>query len=169
MRNNFEVKDYVTAEQIKSLFSRFSADKRKGKLKEPIEKESTGMMEDVDVEEVAADFTDIALTVMTDLTVEVDKWILVVYEGNMFPGIVKEIYDGGAVLVSCMEYDEEPNVNKFRWPKSDDIFTYNYGSIICMIEAPEIVGVSAKNKRKHVYAVTESDWLQGSDFINESD
>ena len=43
---------------------------------------------------------------MTELLVECDKWVMVLYDGEMFPGVVKNI-DNGTVCVQCMKYEKK--------------------------------------------------------------
>lgn len=177
MRKDFDVEEYVTVQQIKSLFSRMSTEKRKGTLTEPkmstnVDKDTeayNGEHDDDVVDDVTdnvddADLRNTALSILTELTVECEKWVMVLYQGEMFPGVVKKIFDGGIIRIQCMEYEENKK-NKFRWPTVLDINDYVYENIINSIEAPGVIGVSAKNKRKDVYAVTENDWCNASEFI----
>ena len=55
----------------------------------------------------------------------------------------------------------------FKWPGSVDIMDYEYSDIVSKIDAPEITGVSAKNKRKDVYAVANGDWDEACKFIDD--
>ena len=150
MRKDFVVKDYVTVQQIKSLFSRMSAEQRKGSLSEPT-KNSNKETEEEDEVIIGDDDQDIdpgalrktAYSVMTELLVECDEWLMVLYDEEMFPGVVKNI-DNRTVRVQCMEYEKNNN-NHFRWPALDDITDYRYENIISSIDVPEIIGVSTKN------------------------
>ena len=48
-----------------------------------------------------------------------------------------------------------------------DIIDYEYEDIVSKIDAPEITGVSAKNKTKDVYAVANGDWDEACKFIDD--
>ena len=145
-----------------------SSEQRKGTLKEP-----TSMQSDEEVpmvrDEVRIDqnlMRQTACSVLTEvMDFEINKWVMVSYEDEVFPGIVKKVFDG-MVRVGCMEYDI-PSRNCFRWPLVIDELDYKYDDVICKIDAPEITGVSAKNKRRDVYAVLESDYEEACKFIKE--
>ena len=167
MRKDFKSTEYVKVHQIKSLFSRMSTAKRKGTLTEPVcegEKETDEAVyannldnnnNDNDID--PADLRKTAESILCELTVECEKWVMVLYNEEMFPGIVKKILDDGAIRVTCLEY-EQKGKNRFRWPEYEDINDYEYDQIIASVEVPLIVGVSAKNKRKNVYSVSDYDW-----------
>ena len=55
--------------------------------------------------------------------------------------------------------------NQFRWPIPEDVAFYNYEDIISLIDAPQIVGVCCKNKRKDLYAVKEDEWAEAAEFF----
>ena len=58
--------------------------------------------------------------------------------------------------------------NCFRWPINDDTSDYECEYVICKIEAPEITGASAKNKRKDLYSVAPSNWEEACTFIDDN-
>ena len=121
MRKDFKSTEYVKVHQIKSLFSRMSTAKRKGTLTEPVcegEKETDDAVyannfdnnnnnNDID----PADLRKTAESILCELTVECEKWVMVLYNKEMFPGIVREILDDGAILVNCLEYDEKEEID----------------------------------------------------------
>ena len=89
-----------------------------------------------------------ACSVLTEIMgLKLNKWVLVTYEGQVFPGIVKSVLNG-AVKVKCMEY-EISSQNCFRWPVDNDSIWYEY-DVICKIDAPSISGRCASNKRRDV-------------------
>ena len=69
------------------------------------------------------------------------------------------------VKVQCMEY-EIPHQNCFKWPGSVDIIDYEYKNIVSKIDAPEITGVSVKNKRKYLLQMVTGMKLVNSLMIN---
>ena len=169
MRKDFSPSQYVTVQQIKSLFSRMTAEQRKGTLKEPtkisqpeeyvVSEGEEAIIEDNQVRETAC-------SIMTEiLDSECNNWVIVLYNGDIFPGIIKVVLNE-IVKVQCMEY-EIPHHNCFKWPGSVDIIDYEYKDIVSKIDAPEITGVSAKNKRKDVYAVANGNWDEACKFIDD--
>ena len=172
MRKFFKPNEYVKVQQIKSLFSRMSTAKRNGTLVEPINKggktsenDSIYLNSTTDNKNMdCADFRHTAISVMTEITIECEKWIMVSYDDLMYPGIVKRVHEG-LITVNCMEY-EESSQNLFRWPTNADENDYTYEQVISCIDAPTIVGVSTKNKRKNVYSVTDVEWRRAFDFFN---
>ena len=122
-------------------------------------------LDEVEVQDV--DYNTIrstAYSVMTDIMVECNKWMVVIFDGEMFPGIVKKVFDG-TIRVQCMEYEKKCQ-NSFRWPTAIDVSDYEYENIIGSIEALQITGVIAKNKRKDVYTVDENDWDEACKIID---
>ena len=149
-----------------------STEKRKGTLKEPAKPENGAIMEietnaveevdntvDAESDEVdmANNLRDAAETVMMDIMdLEVNKWVIVSYEEELYPGIVKSI-DKGKAKVQCMHH-EIRDKNCYIWPSSNDEHHYMYSDIICRIQPPEISGVSAKNKRRHTYKIADTEY-----------
>ena len=169
MREQFPVSQYVTAEQIKSLFSRWSCEQRKGILKEPKRSQKEEEVYTTPVQDKATLDNDVirgttcsVMTVIMDL--ECSKWVMVLYDGDIFPGIIKQI-TSQKVTVQCMEYEMEGK-NCFRWPNNSDISDYEYEFVICKIDAPEITGVSTKNKRKDIYSISNTDWEEACKFCD---
>lgn len=136
------------------MFSRWSSEQRKGILKEPKHSQAEECVTSVQEEAIIDNdqIRETTCSVMTEIMgLECNKWVMVLYNGDIFPGIIREI-KSQKVKVQCMEY-ERSHENCFRWPINDDISDYEYEYVICKIEAPEITGVSAKNKRKDLYSV----------------
>ena len=76
------------------------------------------------------------------MIVECDEWVMALYDGEIFPGVIKKVCHDGTVCVQCMEYEQ--NKNHFRWPAVDDIIDYRWENVIGSIKAPEITGVHTK-------------------------
>ena len=57
-----------------------------------------------------------------------------------------------------------PSRNCCGWPLVIDELDYKCDDVICKIDAPEITGVSVKNKRRDVYAVLGSDYEEASNL-----
>ena len=147
MQKEFSPNEYVTIQQIKSLFPRMSSEQHKGMLKEP---KSSQPPEDILLSRNEAiidenEIRETACSVLAELLdLKLNKWVLVAYEGQVFPGIVKKVLNG-TVKVKCMEY-EISSQNCFRWPVDNDSIWYEY--VICKIDAPSISGLCANNKRR---------------------
>lgn len=96
-RKKLEVEEYVTAKQIKSLFSRWSQQYRKGKLKEPNKKEfsSEAVPEDEFFADDDEDFNvylqNQAKDIINTISWNKDDWIAVSYESEWYPGVIVDV------------------------------------------------------------------------------
>ena len=123
-----------------------STEKRKGTLKEPVRPENGAILEiettaveevdnlvdaESDEVDIANNLRDAAETVMMDvMDLEVNEWVIVSYEEEKYPGIVKSI-DKGMAKVQCMHH-EIHDTNCYIWPTSNDEHHYMYSDICCI-------------------------------------
>ena len=91
LRKDLTPQEYVTSQQIRSLFSRWSTLKRQGKLKKPTELNTTEEHEeenidepDADEEEYRNDLADIAKECMDAIHLNVNEYVAVVFEGEWY-------------------------------------------------------------------------------------
>ena len=126
-RSSFTTSEYLTENQIKSLFSRWSKLKREGKLKPPTD-DTASQNKLIQTEEQAednddhnAEFQEESVRITNLLSWSKDDWVAVEYEGKWYPGMVKEV--GDLITVKSMEV---PTLGKncFKWPKSVDVLPY---------------------------------------------
>ena len=61
------------------------------------------------------------------------SYVLVEYDGNIYPGTVLRILDDSA-LISAMQ---KSGYNVWKWPKNADIIWYRHSKIIRTIEEPK--------------------------------
>ncbi len=72
--------------------------------------------------------------VETDLKLEIDKWVVVNYEGSMFPGKIKVIKDK-TVEVSVMQKSKKRG---WRWPEKKDQVEYELSEVVDEINEKNI-------------------------------
>ena len=149
MRKDLSPEQYVTAQQIKSLFSRWAKLYREGKLKEPVEtghqydevdRESDEEYEDDEEADAAACQHEFILNEHAEdirkgfALYEEDDWVAIAYDNSWFPGIVSSFSDDG-IFVNCMEYITKDK-NCFHWPEKLDICCYEEKNILCQLNPP---------------------------------
>ena len=119
--------------------------KRKGLLTEPTPNDEEEALEVVegqakDDEDAAEMIRNTARTALTEVAFQCEQWVMFVYDGKMFPGIVKKV-DCGRIQVKCLEYEDKKEAqNYFRWPTPDDINYYAYENVIslmCVLQEQE--------------------------------
>ena len=144
VRANFSADKYVTVQQIRSLFTRFSTAYREGTLKDPTEdtQDNTMVQDNVDIadELYQNDFDDAVDDVMSVLaTWETDTWVVVKYGKKWYPGTIMNPEDEGIeiedgfYMVNCME--RRPHCsNQFRWPSTPDIEIYSKNDLLTKID-----------------------------------
>ena len=148
IREKLSPKDYVTVQQIRSLFSRWCKQFREGTLQAPKKITSTNDVsdaEDEDVDDCAEDDDD-AVRYQNELTRivqnacpqwNVKDWVVINYDNEMFPGEIISIEDDDSVVVDCMK-ECFAGRNCFRRPQPRDNKTaYDPHQIICAIKQPE--------------------------------
>jgi hypothetical protein len=62
----------------------------------------------------------------------VGKWVAVMYENNIYPGIVVAIKDDD-VEVNAMQ---SVGQNRYKWPKSRDQICYEQHNVLALIPEP---------------------------------
>ncbi|XP_065647946.1 uncharacterized protein LOC136077331 [Hydra vulgaris] len=155
IRKELQVSEYVTTQQIRSLFSRtsigshnllsfFSRLKKDKRLSEPIDvcitnvdNEEEEEIVDQDQEELAnEEFEKEFIRIAIDLSCawHENDWIVVIYIGNWYPGIINEVLSDD-YMVSCMKY-ASADKNLFKRPAFPDVIKYNDSEIICGILTP---------------------------------
>lgn len=71
-----------------------------------------------------------------DLTQLTNRWVLVKYDGKVYPGIVQNIEESD-IEVKCMNKIGE---NRFFWPRMEDKIWYVADDVVAIIPEPEKVG-----------------------------
>ena len=70
----------------------------------------------------------------------VDEWVVVRYDGQVYPGIVVALH-GADIEVKAMECAGN---NRYKWPKHQDQIHYEPQNVLCLIPEPKHV------TRRHV-------------------
>ena len=154
IRECLTVKDYVTPQQIRSLFSRWSKQLRENTLKAPVrindgsdEHNEELLQEDSEAEddESSDPANEESLRYREELSGavaqacsqwQVNDWVVVKYANKMFPGQVICIEDTGFV-VDCM-HEGFAGRNYFHWPHPrDDQTLYSSDQLLCRINHPQ--------------------------------
>jgi hypothetical protein len=176
IRKKFKPDQYITAVQIRSLFSAFARKLRNGTLRPPtqkqqqkdkdepeednLEEEGTGSRS-VDEPTEDAYYTELAnaaalvMGVVSDW--EVGDYVAVRYDLGWYPGVITDMLDDGTFQISCMEYiDKFEKDNRFRWPMREDTSIYERDDMILKINEPkeQIVG-----RRTSYYYLSEDDFV----------
>lgn len=97
MRNDLTPSEYVTSQQIRSLFSRWSRQKMKGTLHNPLEEdvqatneeEDDEKNEDEEEEQFQLHLKEIASDVCS--TWKINDWVAVVYDLKWYPGVLLKV------------------------------------------------------------------------------
>ena len=114
LRKDLAPEEYVSVQQIRSLFSRWSKQYREGSLKEPAEntsnvdvdlqeneQESDG--EEINEEEYEDELEEVLenqmSNVLNDLSWKEDEWVAVRYGYQWFPGVVCEVFSFTVVVL----------------------------------------------------------------------
>ena len=144
MRKVVQPEEYVTAQQIRSLFSRWSRQQKEGKLVAPSEDDDHLENDDSLDEEEDPDFE--AAEYMNDLMEatcsavpqwKMNDWVAVVYDKNWYPGEITDLQENH-VVVNCMRHSSEYKPNYFCWPTGKaDVLEYFYSDILCKIDPPD--------------------------------
>ena len=90
---------------------------------------------------------------VTDLPIEelVGKWVVVNYENTLYPGIVEDQDENGAVKVNAMSCIGN---NRFYWPRQRDEIWYD--SIVSIIPEPKNVTKRHKQVDPHLWRQLQS-------------
>nr|XP_047145817.1 uncharacterized protein LOC124818777 [Hydra vulgaris] len=152
LRRELPPDQYVTSQQIRSLFSRFSNLKRKGALVEPTTENDENSQVN-DKKEVYSENNDFNLTGdneddnkyeedIANLAKEicpvwkVNDWVAVAYEKQWNIGYIVEVSITG-IRVNCMINGQEKNT--FRWPVTTEEINNQTDKIICLVNAPFLI------------------------------
>ena len=134
IREHLETKEYVTTQQIRSLYSRWSKQYREGTLQKPTADNVNDVQDEEDdlAEVYEEDLHQIASEVANPW--QIDDWVVVSFQGALYPGVVTKIDEQGT-WVDCIE-PAIPGKNCYRWPKKKDNIPYKDEEIVCQIDAP---------------------------------
>ena len=156
------VDEFVTAKQVKSLYSRWSKLLRQGKLNIFEEEKEDDRNEDEEHHDEINDDTAIEFNqFITDQIAHifegeysVHDYVAVVYLEKWFPSQVITVEDTGVKLKSmrCV-FDGR---NQFKWPERDDILFYTNDLVLCKLDAPE--PISSRN----CYTLSNIDFKKAS-------
>ncbi|XP_047126302.2 uncharacterized protein LOC100212395 [Hydra vulgaris] len=152
LRRELPPDQYVTSQQIRSLFSRFSNLKRKGKLVEPTTENNENSQVN-DNKEVYGENDDFNLTGDNEddnkyeedianlakeicLVWKVNDWVAVTYEKQWNIGYIVEVSITG-IRINCMINGQEKNT--FRWPVTTEKINNQTDKIICLVNAPFLI------------------------------
>ena len=89
----------------------------------------------------------------------VDDWVVVMYEKQIFPGQILEVNEDG-VHVNCMKQCLSGR-NGFRWPDVKDNIPYAQHQILCKIQPPKPI-----NNRGTLARLSE-DFQKAMDMLNQ--
>ena len=142
LRKDLSVDYYVSRQQIRSLFSRWSKQLRQGTLIAPTSSndemnvdcngnECKELDEDGDAEQYQTELHHLAKVSVVWFKGE---WLVILYENEWYPGVIVEVTGTGTV-VDCMK-NVSIGKNCFRWHTPKDIMTYSDDEIVCKISPP---------------------------------
>ena len=138
LRKDLLPDDYVTPQQIRSLFSRWSKLYREGKLKKPMEEEIDLENEDAsedndheDLIEYEEDLHELARNVINPW--QIDDWVAIMFGDKWYPGVITKFNDEGT-WVDCLTPAVDGK-NCFRWPNKRDHIPYKDEEILCTFDA----------------------------------
>ena len=162
LRKDLIPNEYVTVQQIRSLFSRWAKEHKNGKLTEPREADTS----DNDVEEInrskpddaeyAMDLAEEVNEVLANIcNYEVNDWIAIKYLSNWHPGQITKIMSNGRVEIKLMTYGINRERNRFVWPEEDLILQHLVKNILLHVEAPVPVGT-------RYFRLTDTDFKDAS-------
>ena len=123
LRKKLLPEEYVSVQQIRSLFSRWSKLYIEGKLRPPSDEEDyeTGKDDNIDhdddwdAEQYKIDLNNVTSKLCSQW--EVEDWVTIVYDKQLYPGVIADVSYSG-ILVDCMK--GLPGKNCFRWPPKKD-------------------------------------------------
>lgn len=81
---------------------------------------------------------------------EVGRYVVFLYEGEMFPGVITK-FDGNGPTISAMGR----SLKNWKWPKAKDEIIYKWSDVLGCINPPKKMG------RREFYSVPELDHLWG--------
>ena len=138
LRDKLETHEYVTSQQIKGLYSRWSKQYREGTLKKPTAKDGELVVADDEPidDELAENYETELDAVATQVTNpwQVDDWVVITYKGERYPGKITKI-DHKGTWVNCLK-PRAGKDNCFYWPKKKDHMPYEDTDIVSIIEDP---------------------------------
>ena len=182
IRSSLRVDDWVTPQQIRSLFSTFAKKLKEGSLEAPTEPRTVSsitispvdthveQVEQVVVEEIQPEdpeeITNSCLQkelfeIMGELADwDVGEFVAIVQEDNWLPGKIVSTSDEGCE-VKCMKYLERSRSNKFEWCDSDNISFFRKEDMLLRLDAPTESGT----KRRKYLAFSEDDFSGACDLL----
>ena len=185
IRKRFSSDKYVTVQQIKSLFHRFTKELRNGTLQDPCintepenedeeEEEDEHEAESASDKQLIIDFVEAVDDVMSAVSQwEPGDWTVVRYGRQWFPGIVMEANEVGMepeegfVVVNCMER-KSYGLNQFKWPTNPDIEKYSARDLLCGIN--EVTPARATNGDSEIIwmALDTHDFEDANSFLKRA-
>lgn len=67
-------------------------------------------------------------------SIQLQKYVIVRYEGEYFPGIVQDLKSSEAfVKVMCM------CGGNWKWPEKEDVLWYDFSDVMAVIKEPELI------------------------------
>ena len=185
LRTQLKSSEYVESDQIKSLFSRWKTQLRKGTLKlpevgedDPNDHAALEGEDDVDLQEAMEDSSEEeqefelsvyrnVLDVVADLAEwEIDDYVVLHCDSTWYPGKIVEVNTDGSFEVKRMKHKLLVTENKFVWPQSNEQHykprPYKKNQLLLKLEAPEEMH---SGKRYHYYKFSESEFSAASDML----
>ena len=182
IRKHLRLSEYVTSQQIRSLFSSFAKQLKEGTLKEPqppavihdtnldgeiydINDESEGNIEDMEQSEPTFDVVLEANRVFSELMkLKVGDYVAVRRETQWFPGKVNVIIEDGSLEVSLMKFaDDFRRTNRFRWIGDGEVHICQRTDILLNIVKP--IPADGSSRRIEYYELLEEDFKNASDVL----
>ena len=135
-----KTEEYVTSQQIRSLFSRWSSLQRQGQLKAPTDYVSSETVEpeedEVEGEETSDVYHNYLVEVACDCMIwKVNEWVAFVYKNKWYPGSITTVNED-TVKVNAM-HCTMMGKNNFKWPTRKDEISYQHDDILCVIDPPK--------------------------------
>ena len=178
---------YVTASQIKSLFSTFKRQHEDGTLRPPTPPKSSTEerqnysndpsaeigTEDISEEDGESDENDRVSELRGEIDEiihslddwQVDDFVALRYETVWYPGKIIEM-DDEMYLVSRMEYaDNTSSTNKFHWPVPETLNKVGHRDILLKLDEPSFV---SRGKRQGYFTFTDDDFNDAADILTMS-
>ena len=189
IRKELRPHEYVSSQQIRSLFSTFAKQLKDGTLKEPqppktnTEEVAIPMDDDNDDDGdgeenetssgVADEETEYDLHMeivgeVNDIFNELSDWkvgdyVAVCDDGDWLPGKITMLNDDKSAVVTRMNRIDNESGNRFRWPiDREDKGAHPRESLILKIDEPQPVG----SKRRLLYKLTDDDYADASDILS---
>ena len=178
LRTQLTPSEYVTSAQIRSLFSRWSSQLKKGTLKLPEDREEDpndhNVLDNEDGEEVSEaaeeDIDDYECTVYKNLLDiqsaiadwQMDDYVALQCNRKWYPGKIAGFSDNGMIAVDLMNYKLLDTENKFVWPLKNEQRNYDRNQLLLKLDTPEEMH---SGKRYHYYKFSESDFSAACDML----